>query len=166
LLRHEKFFRREGELQCEVLADARDVAPLLDDFFAQHIARRAVTPWPSLFCDPKQRDYYRRLTDMSAARGWLRFARVLWNERPIAYHFGLYYRERYLWGIPSFAVELARYSPGEVLLRQVLLHAIAEGAGNFDFGPGDEAYKHRFATDITQLQTWGLYPRSPQVLKS
>lgn len=158
LLRHERFFRRNGHLQVDHWTHAADVLPCLDDFFEQHVARRRATPYPSLFTEIRQREYYRALTVMAAAQGWLRFTRVSWNARPIAYHFGLSYRGRYLWGIPSFDVTLAKHSPGEVLLRQVLLAAIAEGATEFDFGPGDEAYKHRFANAITQLETWGLYP--------
>lgn len=160
LLRHERGLRREGELQFDVLTDASQVLPELATFFQQHIARRAATPYPSLFSQPDQREYYLRLSQMAAEQGWLRLARLAWNGRAIAYHYGLHYRERYLWGIPSFEIELARYSPGEVLLRHVLLDALHIGAKNFDFGPGDEAYKHRFATDVIQLETWGLYPRA------
>ena len=160
LLRHERFFRREGELQVDHWRQTDDIAPCLDDFFEQHIARRAATPFRSLFVEKRQREYYRELTREAAAQGWLRFTRVLWNGQAIAYHFGLSYRGRYLWGIPSFDIRLSRHSPGEVLLRQVLLAAIAEGATHFDFGPGDESYKHRFANAATHLETWGLYPTS------
>jgi CelD/BcsL family acetyltransferase involved in cellulose biosynthesis len=159
LLRHERFFRREGELRVDHWTKAEEVAPCLDDFFDQHIARRAATSHPSLFCEPRQREYYRRLTREAAAQGWLRFARVTWHGQAIAYHFGLSYQGRYLWGIPSFDIRLSRHSPGEVLLRQVLLNAIAEGATQFDFGPGDEPYKHRFANEVTHLETWGLYSK-------
>lgn len=160
LLRHERYFDREGELRFEMLTEATDVFPHLDDFFGQHVARRATTSNPSLFQQTVQRDYYRWLTEVAAGQGWLRFARVVWNARSIAFHFGLSYRDRYLWGIPTFDIGLSQHSPGEVLLRQVLLQAIGEDAGVFDFGPGDEAYKRRFATKVTQLETWGLYPHS------
>jgi CelD/BcsL family acetyltransferase involved in cellulose biosynthesis len=159
LLRHEQFFRRDGELQVDHWTKADEVAPYLDEFFDQHIARRQATPHPSLFCEPRQRAYYRQLTREAADQGWLRFARVTWQGQAIAYHFGLSYRGRYLWGIPSFDIRLSRRSPGEVLLRQVLLNAIAEGATQFDFGPGDEPYKHRFANEVTHLETWGLYSK-------
>jgi len=160
LLRHERFFRRNGDLNVDHFRQAAEVAPCLDDFFDQHIARRAETLHPSLFVEERQREYYRELTREAAAQGWLRFTRVLWNGQAIAYHFGLSYQGRYLWGIPSFDIRLSRHSPGEVLLRQVLLQAIAEGATQFDFGPGDEAYKYRFASEATHLETWGLYPPS------
>ena len=161
LVRHENFFRREGKFEVLHLRDSEAVQPYLEEFFEQHCCRRAATPHPSLFCDPASRAHYRRLTSVAAAQGWLRFTRVLWNGQAIAYHFGLSYQGRYLWGIPSFAIDLARHSPGEALLRQVLLAAIEEGASTFDFGIGDEAYKYRFATQVTHLRNWGLYPKEP-----
>ena len=139
--------------------DAEQILPQLDEFFEQHMSRRAATGHPSLFSDPLQRDYYRRVTRAIGPTGWLRFTRVAWNGRPIAFHYGLSYRGGFLFGIPTFAIDLARYSPGEVLLRHLLLLAIEEGAKTFDFGPGDEPYKYRFATHVTYLRTWGLYPR-------
>ena len=160
LLRHERLLLREGELKVEHWRNANDVLPYLDEFFEQHIVRRAATPHSSLFCDARQQEYYRQLTAVAASQGWLRFTRLVWNGRAVAHHFGLSYGGRYLWGIPSFDLQLARQSPGEVLLRQVILAAIDEGATRFDFGPGDEAYKSRFATHVTHLETWGLYPSS------
>jgi CelD/BcsL family acetyltransferase involved in cellulose biosynthesis len=158
LVRHERWFRREGDVHVECLVAAAEVLQHMDDFFQQHVARRAATPHPSLFVEARQRDYYRELTQVAASQGWLRFTRVLWNGKPIGHHFGLAYHGRYLWGIPTFNIELARFSPGEVVLRQVLLQAICEGAARFDFGPGDESYKRRFSTNVTNLETWGLYP--------
>jgi CelD/BcsL family acetyltransferase involved in cellulose biosynthesis len=160
IVRHEKFFRREGVLEAMHLRDGETILPHLDEFFEQHCCRRAATPHPSLFCDPLLRAYYRRLTRDLGSTNWLRFTRLEWNGRAIAFHYGLCYWGRYLWGIPSFAIDLARHSPGEVLLRQVLLAAVEEGARTFDFGIGDEAYKRRFATQVVHLRNWGLYSRT------
>lgn len=166
LIRHERALLREAPLQIHHWRYSADILPQLEPFFEQHVARRAATPHPSLFLDPAQRAYYRRLTLEVGPAGWLRFTRLDWKERPLAFHFGLCYRGRYLFGIPSFAIELADRSPGEVLLRQLLLAALEEGAQRFDFGIGDEAYKYRFATHVTQLRTWGLYPLTGQAAPS
>ena len=160
LLRHENYFHRMGNLQTHHMSAASEIIPHLEEFFAQHIARRSATPSPSLFAEPKQRDYYHRIVNTIGPKGWLRFSRIDWNGRAIAFHFGLSYRGRYLFGIPSFDIELAQHSPGEVLLRQLLLAAIEEKATTFDFGIGDEAYKYRFATSEVRLVTWGIYPKS------
>ena len=68
-----------------------------------------------------------------------------------------------MWYKPSFAIDLARHSPGEALLRQLLLAAIEEKACAFDFGLGEEAFKSRFATGIRYVRNWGLY--APDALK-
>ena len=62
----------------------------------------------------------------------------------------------YLWYKPSFAIDLAQRSPGEVLLRHLLLAALEEGAHTFDFGLGSEPFKFRFATQANHVKKWGL----------
>ena len=165
-MRHENFFLREGQLRVEHLSESREVLPQLEEFFAQHIGRWAETDSPSLFLDEAQRRFYEQWTRAAGERGWLRFMRVEWAGKAIAFHYGMSYRGRYLWYKPSFAMELARHSPGEVLLRQLLLAAIDEGASLFDFGIGDEAFKYRFATEVNRVRTWGLYPKRKEMKES
>ena len=158
LVRHENFFRREGSLEVVHLKDGRSILPHLEEFFEQHVARWANTVYPSLFCDMAQRMFYKRLTSLATDTGWLRFTIVNWEGRPIAFHFGFCYGGSYMWYKPSFAIELARRSPGEVLIRQLLLAAIEEGAKTFDFGLGEEGFKSRFATHVNKVNTCSLYP--------
>ena len=158
LLRHEKFFRREESIEVVHINDGVKILPHLREFFEQHIARWEATSSPSLFHDDNTRAFYERLTEVARGTGWLRFTRINWKGKPIAFHFGSCYAGRYLWYKPTFAIELARHSPGEVLLRQLLLAAKNEGSRVFDFGLGDEGFKRRFANQITTVRTWGLYP--------
>jgi CelD/BcsL family acetyltransferase involved in cellulose biosynthesis len=164
LVRHEKFFARDGSLRVTHARDAEEILSHLDAFFAQHETRWAGTPSPSLFRDAAQRRFYRRLTELASAGGALRFTRVEWQGRPVAFHFGFCHRGSFIWYKPTFDVTLAKHSPGEVLLRQLLLAADAEGAHTFDFGLGDEAFKARFATGVRRVRNWGLY--DPTALKS
>jgi CelD/BcsL family acetyltransferase involved in cellulose biosynthesis len=166
LTRHENYFRRTGQVTVQHTRDAVEILPQLDEFFSQHIERRNATPHRSLFVDPKQREYYRNIVTNIGPYGWLRFTRLIWNGRPIAFHFGLCYHGRFLYGIPSFDVGLQRHSPGEVLLRHLLLAAMEEGAALFDFGLGEEAYKYRFATSEVRVVTWGIYPKSSFPLRA
>jgi CelD/BcsL family acetyltransferase involved in cellulose biosynthesis len=160
LLRHEHAMRREGELAVEHVRSAAHVLPQLPEFFAQHVARRSALGQRSIFLEPSHRAFYERIAERGGERGWIRFSRLDWNGRPAAFHFGFRYGGRFLYGIPSFDVGLAKRSPGEVLLRHVMLSAIEEGATTFDFGIGGEAYKYRFATHETLMRTWGLYPKT------
>lgn len=157
LLQYEEFFRKTGVFEVEHLRESEAVLPHLEAFFEQHQSRRAATSHPSVFLDPARRKDYEQFTRIAGAAGWLRFTRILWDGRPIAYHHGTCYRGRYVFGVPTFAIDLAKRSPGQVLLRQLILAAIQEGARTFDFGIGGEAYKYRFATEAIQLRTWALY---------
>lgn len=158
LRRHERTMRRDGELVVRqvVGADVAAAVPLLADL---HVRRWADTPFPSSLADGSpHRDFLDRLATRAADSGWLRLTRVDWDGRLVAAHLGTCFGGRYLWYKPAFEIELARRSPGEVLLRQLLLEAVEERATVFDFGIGDEAFKHRFATDVATVTTWGLYP--------
>lgn len=163
LVRHERTLARNGELHIEHMREADMITPRLDDFFQQHINRWRQTDSPSLFADQKQQEFYRRLAVAATPDGPLRFTRILWDGRMIAAHFGFCHRGVYMWYKPSFDLELARYSPGEVLLRHLLLASATENAHTFDFGIGDEAFKHRFANCVPEVRTWGIYPERKAV---
>ena len=158
LLRHEAYFRRSGSLEVLHHSTAEEIESYLDALFQQHIARWSATPHPSLFLDARQQRFYRTLTQYASPAGWLRFTRIAADGRPIAFHFGFIYHGSFMWYKPTFAIELARHSPGEVLLRQLLLRAIEESAHTFDFGLGDEPFKQRFATHTHSVRDIGLYP--------
>jgi CelD/BcsL family acetyltransferase involved in cellulose biosynthesis len=165
ILRRENQLRREGALKVQHFRDADDVLPQLDAFFEQHLSRWSGTLTPSRFQEKAQRNSFRLRTAELARQGWLRFSRLDWNGRPIAFHRGTCYKGHYKYGRTAFAPDLAHRSPGTVLLRHLLLAAIEENAHTFDFGVGDEAYKFRYATDVVRLQTWGLYPRTSTAIK-
>jgi CelD/BcsL family acetyltransferase involved in cellulose biosynthesis len=156
-LRRERLLRDQGELRVLRLSDGSEILRHLNEFFEQHITRWTGKSESNRFLDEKQRGFVEELTRAASRTGWLRFIRMDWNDRPIAFQYGFCYRGRYVREISSFAVDIADYAPGQVLLRQSFLAAIEEGAHTFDFGIGDQAYKDRFATHINQLQTWGLY---------
>ncbi|WP_418317897.1 GNAT family N-acetyltransferase [Piscinibacter sakaiensis] len=158
LVRHENALRRSGDMQIRHYRRAADVLPRLDAFFDQHVRRWRETGYPSLFVDRVHRDFYRRLVRAADQEEWLRFSVVEWQGEAIACHFGFSHRGRFLWYKPTFESELSARSPGEVLLRNLLLAAVEEGADVFDFGLGNEIFKRRFADRIPRVTTWGLYP--------
>lgn len=160
LLRHERYFSRNGQLKVLHFSESEKMVGLMEDFFNQHIGRWKNTPYPSLFLDPAKCQFYRQIAKGSTEVPWLRFTMIEYAKKPIAFHFGFSYKAIFLWYKPSFDISLAKRSPGEVLLRQLFLAALEENAKRFDFGLGDEAFKQRFANATRFVQTWGLYPVS------
>jgi CelD/BcsL family acetyltransferase involved in cellulose biosynthesis len=157
LRRHEKYLERTGPIRVRVLRRSEDILPYLDEFFEQHIGRWESTDSPSLFLKEEHREFYRRLICEASDAGWLRFTRIEWQDRAIAAHLGFCFSGHYLDYMSVFWKDLAKHSPGQILLRQLLLTAIGEQATTYDFGIGDEEFKHRFATATPLVKTWGLY---------
>jgi len=160
LLRHVAWFKHNGELKIDHFSRKEDIAPLLESFFNQHVDRWYNSPYPSLFVQPVERSFYRKLTEVLSETGWLRFTRVNWNGNPVAFHFGFNYNGSFLWYKPSFDITKASHSPGEVLISNLLLKAMEDLADIFDFGLGDEAFKKRFSTSNVTVKNWGIYPKN------
>jgi len=160
LLRHEAYFEKNGGISTIHHQKCEAILPLLNVFFEQHTERWKNTGFPGLFIQQQQQLFYRRLVEVISETGWLRFTQVIWQNRAIAFHFGFNYKGNFLWYKPAFDITLAKHSPGEVLLRQLLLQAIKEEAHTFDFGLGDELFKNRFATNTRKVYNRGLYPKS------
>ena len=159
LVRHTKKMERSGRVDVSTTCDSTQIVAALPEFFAQHIGRWQDTGFPSLFEQTVHRRFYESLARASDHVHWLRFTTVRLDDKPVAFHFGFSFEGRYLWYKPSFDMAFARLSPGEVLLRHLLLDSVSERARVFDFGLGDEPFKHRFATHVAHVRTWGLYPR-------
>jgi CelD/BcsL family acetyltransferase involved in cellulose biosynthesis len=153
----------------EHLTDAAAIQPLLQEFFDQHLGRWAGTPTPSLFRRPHNQELYRALVRNFAGSGQVIFSVVRLGGRPVAQHFGLLSRGDLLWYKPTFDIELARHSPGEVLLKSLVEYARDRGLGGLDFTRGDEPFKFRFATrtlgNDSYLWARGLVPRITTRLK-
>jgi CelD/BcsL family acetyltransferase involved in cellulose biosynthesis len=150
LRRRYNHFRRLGTLRFHRCSGEAEILAYLDQFFAQHIARRALTAAPSQFLDDAQRLFYREMVARLLPTGWLCFDVVEFNGDPIAFHLGFQYRNRFYWYKPTFDIAYAEHSPGQVLIKFLLEEAIARGLDEFDFTVGSEPFKYRFANGVRQ----------------
>lgn len=153
LKRHDNGLKRKGAVSCETFRRAADVEPRLEAFFELHVRRWADTPTPSLFLDPAHRAFYRAATRQLDPLDALRYTEVRLDDRLVAAHFGFHWQGRFVWYKPCFEPELAKASPGEVLIKRLIELAVEERAELFDFTLGGERFKHRFATEVGHVHT-------------
>ena len=137
--------RAAGAVRFEL--DVRDLRAL-DRVFALKSAqyRRTLGMQRDLFASPAMagtlRDLFERRT--GDATGTLS---VLWaGDRLVAAHFGLRSDTVLHWWFPCYDGELARYSPGALLLLELAESMPKSGIRLLDFGKGTERYKLRWAT--------------------
>jgi CelD/BcsL family acetyltransferase involved in cellulose biosynthesis len=145
LVRHTRYFERLSPLEFRHVLDLDEVLDHLPNFFEQHRDRRFMAGDHSLFDDPRHRRFYERMTPVMLESGWLRFGVLHWNGEVLGYHLGFMHDGVFTWYKPTFNLDYARYSPGEVLLKALIDDALTTGVKVFDFTVGDEAFKERFA---------------------
>jgi CelD/BcsL family acetyltransferase involved in cellulose biosynthesis len=155
--KREEFFSREGSFEGRLFRRGEAILPHLEEFYTQHIARWEVKGIPSPFADAGQRAFLERFLKVAAQSDWIRFQRLDWQGRPLAFEFAWYYRGTHYSGPWCFALEQARHCPGHVLLRQSLLAALAEELALYDLGGGDQDYKFRLPVRMKRSYSWGLY---------
>lgn len=148
LRRHHKYFVRQGQYEVLHLADRLDINLYLEAFFNQHINRWIGSKSPSLFEDKINKILFRQLTDELTKNKWIVFTVIKSKDVPIAFHFGFDYNNKFIWYKPSFEKSLSKYSPGEVLLKELLEYAIESKKDEFDFTVGKEPFKLRFSNKI------------------
>ena len=70
---------------------------------------------------------------------------LMLEDDVLAVHWGEVYKGRFYYLMPSHAEKWAKYSPGRLLLENLLEWSFSSGYTNFDFTVGDEAYKYQWA---------------------
>jgi CelD/BcsL family acetyltransferase involved in cellulose biosynthesis len=156
LKRHEKKLARHGALRLWHMEDRQAIAERLEDFFAQHVARRALAGGRSLFLEERSRRFYRCLLEQFDPCAELRFAVLEVDGHAVAYHLGFEVDGRFTWYKPSFDVDYWDCGVGEVLLKRLLEYVRERPVQEFDFTRGDEAFKERFSNHRGLNVRWTL----------
>ncbi|MDP6567910.1 MAG: GNAT family N-acetyltransferase [Alphaproteobacteria bacterium] len=65
----------------------------------------------------------------------------------VAAHFGLSHGKLLHYWFPVYNIEMAKYSPGHLLIRHLMQHGAQHGVERLDFGAGDNPHKERYPRD-------------------
>jgi Acetyltransferase (GNAT) domain len=91
-------------------------------------------------------------------RGLLTVSTLSAGETLLSVHLGAIADNRLYWWLPAYDPELARYSPGRLLLEDLLAESFARHHAEFDFLIGGEAYKWHYATHNRDIGPLGKPP--------
>jgi CelD/BcsL family acetyltransferase involved in cellulose biosynthesis len=122
----------------------------LEALFRLHAARWQPRGLTGMLGGADMRHFLREVMAGFRARDWIRWFGLRLGEtlRAVACIFRT--RQRWLYYLSGFDQTLARYGPGNLLLRLAIQEAIREQGDEFDFLRNPEAYKYR----------WGALNRS------
>ena len=119
-------------LRC-VSGNGADLARALDDAFRIEASGWKGEGGTAVQCDADTAQFYRTLAQHEAGSGRLTLYFLDLNGEPIAFHYGLRYRDRYYLLKPGYLATYASYSPGQLLMTEVLRDLVQHGVREFDF---------------------------------
>jgi CelD/BcsL family acetyltransferase involved in cellulose biosynthesis len=145
LRRKVRRLERMGPVVCRRAADSADADRLLAAFFAQKSARMGARGLVNAYEAPEARAFIARLADCGLAAGapTLELHGLFVGDRVVATcgALGAGGRMSCLFLSHDGETEIARSSPGEVIVQAVVRDAIARGFKTFDLGVGEARYK-------------------------
>jgi CelD/BcsL family acetyltransferase involved in cellulose biosynthesis len=80
----------------------------------------------------------------------INFCKISIDNKPIAYHFGFEYNRKLYWYKPTFDINYLKFSPGKLIIKKSIEHAIANNYDELDFLLGDEPYKFQWTKDVRE----------------
>lgn len=127
---------------------------ILDAFFAEKIARRKEQVIGADFMHPSMRAFLDRLrAERRAGKPWFELYGLTLNDRVVATYAGLVHRGRFSAMINSFDCDpdIAKSSPGDLLLMKLFARQCEQGVASLDLGIGEARYKETYCDIVIPL---------------
>ena len=141
-----------GDLKFKVAGDCHDVEMLTSKMIEQKIRRYQETGVRNLFEDEKYRSFYLDTAKELARTGIVHVSGLFLDDTIIAVHWGLIFRDRFYYIMPSYeGGPWAKYSPGRLLQEHLIKLCFDSGIKIFDFTVGDDSYKYNWADNEMEL---------------
>jgi CelD/BcsL family acetyltransferase involved in cellulose biosynthesis len=139
-----------GEIRYEHAVTGARAVEIVQALVAQKVERFRRMGVSSAFDDPAMRTFLERSCDEGAMEAHA----LSVSGRVVAAYAGLGHRGRFSAMVNSFDLldeEVARCSPGDLLLRAVLRNLIERGFSRFDLGAGEARYKDAVCDETIEL---------------
>jgi CelD/BcsL family acetyltransferase involved in cellulose biosynthesis len=147
-------FEEAGVVGAVRASTAEEVERFLATFIEQKALRLAAQGVDDPFALPGVKDFLRdaALSGL-AGSGGMEMHAVEAHGRLASVRAGVSHRDHYSFMVQSFDTEdpLAKYSPSEYLMTEVLAESCQHGVTSFDFGVGDSRFKKIWSNDVVHL---------------
>jgi CelD/BcsL family acetyltransferase involved in cellulose biosynthesis len=131
-----------GRFKFVVAKTAFEFNNIIDAMFVQKERRYKETGARNILADTSTRTFYRELGECVGGDVKIHLSALMLNEEILATHLGAVHQERFYYLFPTYAGEAwAKFSPGRLLLENLVQWAIDNRLRTFDFTIGGEAYK-------------------------
>ncbi|MBV9567782.1 MAG: GNAT family N-acetyltransferase [Hyphomicrobiales bacterium] len=142
--------------QIRIFRCEKDSQQFLDALFALHRARWRERDQAGVLADPRVQNLHEAALPRLAVAGLARCYILALDGRPVSAYYGFLDRGRAYAYLGGFDPAFSDASPGAILVGQAIADAIDEGAREFHFLRGREAYKYAWgaADRLNHCRVW------------
>jgi CelD/BcsL family acetyltransferase involved in cellulose biosynthesis len=153
-----KSLAKQFEVTFERVETQEQLGPALRVLIDLHKKRWRERGASDAFHTASHEAFHQEFTSLALERGWLRLGVLRLNGQPASAIYALRYGSSFSFYQSGFDPEYARHSVGLVAMAFSIQSAIEEGAEEYDFLHGTEAYKFHWANGSRDLERIQLYP--------
>ncbi len=151
-----------GDYASTVHSSVEGLGPLLDRAFAVEAKQWKGAGGSAILSSPTLERFYRAIAADAARCGRLRLTSLSVDDRMVAFSLGLVAGSVHYGFKIGYDPDFGRYSPGHLLIADVLRRAIAEGGTRFEFLGHDDRYKMDWTSTTRPDITLFAAPRGPR----
>ncbi|MGD0864152.1 MAG: GNAT family N-acetyltransferase, partial [Rhizomicrobium sp.] len=156
--RQRKRLSEIGELRFGIARNEREIADVFDTFVRQKSRRYAETGADNGLDVPAKRAYYSALAQRLSNGNGVQLSYLSVDHHIVATHWGLVAGRRFYYLMPAYEAGIWRkFSPGRLLMEELVAWSYDNGIEAFDLGIGDEEYKLKWRAQAIAL-SGGLFP--------
>jgi CelD/BcsL family acetyltransferase involved in cellulose biosynthesis len=141
LRRRRRQLEKQGRLTLEVGGGVETLDDLLEEGFRIETSGWKAAQETAIVSDSKTRRFYTDVARWAATRGSLRLAFLRLDGTPLAFQFALELDGVYYMLKSGYEPAWRRYSPGNLLVHEMLRHASSTGVGRYEFLGDAEPWK-------------------------
>lgn len=141
LRRRWRRLEQAGHVCFEIADGSRDLSNLLDEGFRIEPSGWKARRGTAISSASNTLLFYAEVARWAASRGELRLAFIRLDGRAIAFQLGLEHGRTYYFLKGGYDTAFLRFSPGKLLMREMLRHAFAGGLESFEFLGEEEPWK-------------------------
>jgi CelD/BcsL family acetyltransferase involved in cellulose biosynthesis len=155
LRRKERKLHGSGKLSIGLAETSDQRVEIFEDFLRQKALQFKAQGIRNLFADPYVRDFYREIFAGNHSGAPFECAYIRVGEELVATFTGIRFKDRFYYLISSMTLgELRRWSPGLILMKEVIARQCQHGAMYFDLGPGQGMHKDMWkGSEIPLIET-------------
>jgi len=141
-----------GRLKFKIATSIEDYNNLCEDLFRQKQMRYNETGARNILLNLSVKNFYKNAFFAKSNRIQFQLSSLMLDDKTMATHWGVIYGDTFYYLLPAFeSGDLDKYSPGRLLLQNLIEWAIGAGIKKFDFTTGSESYKRIWCDSTVKL---------------